>query len=382
MMISDKIRSLVASVVICSLLVITGCAPVSEEAVVPKLEPKVVEPKVTKPKVIEPKVAEPKVVEPKVVQPKVVEPKVVEPNAPPAETVTLALKFTPQDSTTYKLITEAQRSVRFEGSLTNEKNLKGGETGSRTEMIFTQQIQSVDDKGNAIARITIKELKYSAKVRDNTIVDFDSSKEKDPNNPLLKLIGQSYTIEITPAGQVLKVVDASEAQAAVKGGTSAHKTASIQLSPNVIKERHSISALPVRDKSRLSAGANWNRIKTFAFGLMGAQSYRRVYTLKEIKEQDNRKLAVIEMNAIPTSEMAEQLHQQKAMGDFSKMFDNTETYTGELTLDLATGKVERYFEKLESEWVAVEPSIGEASDKEPAVLRMKTSRLHSLEKID
>lgn len=408
MMITHKTCSLIAGIVICSLLVLTGCAPVSEQAAEPKvtepkvLEPKVVEPKVTEPKAVEPKVVQPKVVEPKVVEPKVVEPKVVEPNvaepkvvtprvtepkvvepnAPPAETVTLALKFKPQDSTTYKLITEAQRIVKFEGSLTKQKNLKGGQTGSKTEMTFTQKIQSVDNVGNAIAKITIKELKYLARVRDKAIVDFDSSKTKDPNSPLLKLIGKSYTIQITPTGNVLKLVDASEAQAAVRGGTTAHKTAATQLSPSVVKERHSINALPARNKNRLRPGDNWNRAKTFAFGIMGSKSYQRAYKLKNIKKQGKRSLATIEMNATPSADNAQQLHQQKAMGAFSNMFDNVETYTGELTLDLTAGKIEKYFEKLQSEWVAVEPSVGEATEKEPAILRMKASRFHSLEKID
>jgi hypothetical protein len=65
------------------------------------------------------------------------------------------------------------------------------------------------------------------------------------------------------------------------------------------------------------------------------------------------------------------------------MFENTETYTGELKVDLNAGKVEKCLEILESEWIAVEPTVGQKDgEKEPAVLTMTAMRLYSLEKID
>ncbi|MBA7676877.1 hypothetical protein ES703_85122 [subsurface metagenome] len=64
------------------------------------------------------------------------------------------------------------------------------------------------------------------------------------------------------------------------------------------------------------------------------------------------------------------------------MFDNIETYTGRLELDLTAGKVEKYIEELQTEWVAVDPSAGQKDDKEPAVLTMSDTRFYSLEKID
>ena len=111
---------------------------------------------------------------------------------PGGETTTVALKFTPQDSSTYRVVTKTERGLKFEGALTKDTNLKGGNNSSRTEMAFTRQIQSVDNKGNAVAKITINGLKYHSVVKDNTVLDFDSSREKDKNNPVVKLIGKSY----------------------------------------------------------------------------------------------------------------------------------------------------------------------------------------------
>jgi len=354
-MVLKKVFRCLAAAVICSMLLTAGCAPEAKETAKPQVKPEEEKPKV-----------------------------VVEEVKPEKEkpAVELALKFAPGDSTTYKSTIHAQRSIRWEGPLPDEGAFKGGQTSSRVEITFARQIQSVDDKGNAVAKITIEALKYLSIIKDNPALDFDSSRAKDQNHFLAKLIGQSYTIEITPAGRVSKIIDVSQAQAALRGVSSADKTALALLSPDAIKERHAIPAMPPADKKQLRTGDNWNGLKTFSFGLMGSKSYERIYTLKEVKEAGSRRVAVVEMKAAPTTEMAEQLHQQQTVSSFSKMFDNTETFTGRLKLDLNTGKVENCFEKLESEWIAVEPMAGQQTDKEPAVLKMTAVRLYRLEKTD
>ena len=298
-----------------------------------------------------------------------------------AQTATLALKFTPDDVTTYKVTTERERGVIWEGPLTNKpKSFVGGHTGNKIEVTFTQQIQSVDDEGNAVAKITIKGLKYLAKVKDNIILDFDSSREKDRNNPLGKLIGQSYTIEITASGEVSKVIDVSGARTAV-GGASANQRAARLLLAEVIKEQHSIPALSAVEKNQLRPGESWNDIKTFSFGPMGSKSYERIYELKEINNINGRRIAIVEMSVVPSSEKAKELHKEQLTGFFSKMFDTTETYTGELRLDLTAGKVEKYFEEFRSDWIAVDPMAPE-KEKEPDMLRMSATRLYRIERID
>jgi len=296
-------------------------------------------------------------------------------------TVQLALKFTPQDSTTYTVIVEADRSVTWEGPLPEKPTaFKGGHTGNKIEMTFAQRIQSVNDKGNAVTKIEIKALKYLAIVKDDVVLNFDSSREKDKDNLLAKLIGQSYTIQISPAGQVLQVVDANQARAAVDGSSSVHKTASSLLSPAAIQQRHTIPALPPAEKSRLSPGDNWSSIATFSFDMMGSKSYEKIYKLKEIKEADNQQFAIVDMNAVPSSEIAQKLHQEQATNPLEKMFDTSETYAGQLKMDLTTGKVEKCLEKLHVEWVIVDPQA--KGDKEPAALRMTATRFYSIEKID
>jgi hypothetical protein len=116
---------------------------------------------------------------------------------------------------------------------------------------------------------------------------------------------------------------------------------------------------------------------------MGSKTYQRIYTLKEIKKTDDKETAVVQMDAIPSSGMAEDLHKEQSTGLFSKMFDTTETYTGSLQLDLTDGKVKEADEKLKVEWVAAEvPTEQNQENKEPVVLRMGVVRNWRIEKID
>ena len=345
-----RIFGFAASFVLCILLLTGGCTKLAEEPVQTKVEPQK-----TAPAKVE-----------------------LEEQKP---TVKLALKFTPQDSTTYKVTTETDNSVIWESADSEKpKGFTGGHTGRKIEVIFTQQIQSTDDKGNAVAKITIKELKYLAKVKNDITMDFDSSRQEDRQNPLSKLIGKSYTIELTASGQVSKLIDANDARAAVKGDSSANKTAANLLSLKAIMERHTIPALPASDKNQMLPGENWSRIESFSFSMMGSKAYEKIYTLKEIKDVDNRRIAIAQMEAVPSAEYAKELHKEQSATFFASMSDNTETYTGELKLDLTGGKVEEYRENLTTEWLIVDPNPKE--NEQPAALKMTAVRAFSIEKID
>jgi len=297
------------------------------------------------------------------------------------EPIVLALKFTPNDSTTYKLITESDNSVIWESADSEKpKGFTGGHTGRKIETTFTQKIQSTDDKGNAVAKITIKQLKYLVKVKNEITIDFDSSRQQDRQNPLSNLIGQSYTIQITSSGQVSKLIDANDARAAVTGDSTADKMAANLLSLKAIKERHTIPTLPASDKNQMLTGENWSSIKQFSFSMMGAKAYEKIYTLKEIKDVGNRRIAIAQMEAVPSAEYARDMHKEQPASFFANMSDNTETYTGELKLDLTAGKVEECRENLTTEWLIVDPNPKRS--KRPAALKMTAVRSYSIEKMD
>jgi hypothetical protein len=295
----------------------------------------------------------------------------------------LALRFTPGESTDYKVTTEAQDSIQFEGSLLEDPTIKSKNNQrnqNRTEIIFTQRIKSFDDKGNAITNITITGLKSLSIYQNNTALDFDSSEEKDKNNPLMKLVGQNYTIKISPAGQVISVVDANEARAAVGDNQQTAQKTLMLLSEDEIRKRHSIPALPDVQRNTMQIGDKWSSLSTFSFRQMGPKAYERIYTLKKIENINNRQIAIIEMNAIPSPETAQQGQEEQAMSLISNMFDNIETYTGKLTFDMTAGRIEKYLEKLQTEWIIAEGNP--KNNKEPDVIRLKAVRSYKLEKVD
>ncbi len=103
--------------------------------------------------------------------------------------------------------------------------------------------------------------------------------------------------------------------------------------------------------------------------------------LKEINHIAGRRIAIVEMSVVPSSEKAKELHKEQGTGFFSKLFDTTEIYTGELRLDLTAGKIEKYFEEFRSDWIAVNLTAPE-KEKEPDTLRMSATRLYCIERID
>ena len=297
------------------------------------------------------------------------------------QTVKLALKLIPDDSTTYKVATHTDNSLTWEGIDSDKpKDFRGGHTGRKSEITFTQQIHSIDDKGIAIAKITIKELKHLVIVKNDIAMDFDSLRQQDRQNPLIKLIGQSYIIEMTPSGEVSKIIDANDARNAIKGTSVADKTAVDFLSQKAITKHHTIPALPAADENQIRTGEDWSSIKSFSFTMMGSKAYEKIYTLKEIKDIDNRRIAVVRMETVPSTKKAKELHKEQSASFSANMSDDTEIYTGELKLDLTNGKVEEYYEKFISEWLIVDPNPKESEP--PAVLKMGALRSYSIERID
>lgn len=336
---SSKICFLSASLAICTLFLMPGCGPAAEPGAPAGIVPE------------------------------------------PGAHGTLALRFAPQESATYKTTTRTEMSLGFEGAFTEKPEFTNRRNYINIELIFAQQIQSVDDQGNALAKVTIKQLKYLSIFKNEKQLDFDSSREGDQNSPLAKLVGQSYTVKITPNGEVSDITDIEQARAAIVGSSLSHKNALSLLSEEHIKHRHSVPALGPTAEQRLKTGDDWNNTKVFTFPIVGAQSYERVYTFKEIIEQDNQQVAVVEMNAIPSAEMAADLHKKDTTRGIARMFDNTTVYTGQLEFELAKGKVKNYSEKLVSEWIIVNPAANRRGNEEPTALKMGAIRSYSLEEI-
>ena len=281
----------------------------------------------------------------------------------------------------YKVTTETQRRVDWEGNSSNRPDsLSGGQTSNKIEITFNQDILSVDNKGNTVAKITITDLKYILEEKNAIVLDFDYSRAEDKEEPLAALIGKSYTIEITSNGMVSKITDINDTLAAVKESSLNNQNALRLLSTDAIKKRHTISALPDTKMSELKEGQTWSKIEAFSFGLMGAQSYEKTYTLEKIEKNGNHLIATARMNAVPSVEKAKELYQEQGTSIFSSMSDNKDIYTGLLKMDLTSGQIEEYSEKLTAEWVIVDPNPQNA--EQPAALKMTAVQSYSIEKIN
>ncbi len=296
-----------------------------------------------------------------------------EPEPKEAKTaVELALKLPVGQAVTYRVITEAQKSVEWMGPASAKPAaFKDGRTGNHVEMTFEQQVREVRDDG-ALVEVTIKALRYTGEVQNNLVLDFDSTKNEDPNHPLARLIGKSYRLEVSPRGQVLTLVDVEPARQAVASGTALKL-----LSDEEIRDRHEIPPLFALQESPVRPGQSWSDLKTFSFGMMGVKSYERVYTLKEVRQEKGRS-AVVEMKAIPSSALAEEVHKQQTASPFSRMFDNIENYDGRLVLDLGNGQIREYVEQMRTEWVIADLA-GAGDGGRPKALKMTATRLHRLE---
>jgi hypothetical protein len=128
----------------------------------------------------------------------------------------------------------------------------------------------------------------------------------------------------------------------------------------------------------------WSAIKNLNFGTMGTREFERIYTLEEFDPVGTDKVAVIKMEAIPSSTLAQQQHIQQQANPLSQMFDTTESYHGDLQFSLATGEVVAYVEQLDMQWVIADPTVmdTDAEVAHPAVIRMGAAQLNRLKRVE
>ena len=306
-------------------------------------------------------------------------PVVAEVNAEPG--FALALTFAEGQKATYRVVSETERSLKWEGNAAKKPaSFHDGRTGHRIDMTFEQQVQEVDGEGNAVLVVTIKALRYLGLALQRVALDYDSSRPQDLDSPLTKLIGQSYTIKMTPKGEVAAIVDAATARQAAEGNLPANKTAAKLVSDGTIRERHEIAALMASKTTAVQPQEQWSDVKAFSFGMMGAKTYERLYTLDAVDE--NNGTATVQMTAIPATVAPGQVVQGQATNPFAGNFDNTESYTGRLNLDLGTGQIKEYVEELRIEWITADPAALAGGESDPAVLKMGVAESYHLERLN
>lgn len=300
----------------------------------------------------------------------------VEPSRTKPSGTELALKFSVGDTSTYRVKTETVKDYRFEQPSLGKLDEK--RSGAGTEVRFDQVIKSVDAEGNAIAKITLTSINYVMKQENSIKFDFDSEREEDKKASFARLIGQSYTISMSPGGGV-EVVDATRARGIVTE-SSAAKLAESFLSDRAIIKRHSIPALPEESLSA-DIGKTWSRIKLPPKGLLAPKTFEKIYTLEKIEEHGGRRFAFIEMSALE-SDRYDKASGASPLGPLSNMFDTKEDLTGRLVFDLDGGFVSLYKEELIATYLAAQDPEGtQQQDKGPDTLLMRFTDAITVEKI-
>jgi hypothetical protein len=318
-------------------------------------------------------------------QPKKQAPEAVKAAPGPAEEPGVKIELRPAANAQadYKVTTQVRRTVKWEGPVPEKPAFEESSNEDKVEMVFNQRVQSLDPSGRIIEQIMIEQLKYFSTVKNQTIMDFDSTRQSDANSPLAKLIMQIYSIVVEPNDYIASISAAWMIAKLMDANTVADRAGRHLLSPEAITDRHATLLLPRADEARLEPGGRWSRVKTFSFGRMGIKSYEKIYTLREIRDVAGHKIAIIDMNAIPSSEIEEKYRNQQANAEFPQRFDTNETYTGSGEIDLTAGFINNYHENFRTSWIAALPSSPALTEdvNEPVVLRLTAERTYDLEKV-
>lgn len=274
----------------------------------------------------------------------------------------VGLKFQQSEECVYKVTQQSGKSYYFEQP--SKDQVKDKKTDRKVEMVLSQQVKDVTDNGAAVIDVTVDELKYYFKDPEGVQEDFDSTKMSRSSGEFADIVGKSYTIKLDKNGKA-EVVD-NKAISRAAGG----QFASWLFSEERIAERHSLDALP-EDKTVVNTGESWSKVVASPKGMLQSKAYEKVYTLEKVYQENGNRMGLVKMKAVPTSEQPEDgldNQQQDAMGFFSKMFDSRDVYTGKMIVNLDTGQIKKYHEKLDASWVATDDSSG-AKDQ-PDVLKM------------
>ncbi|MHC4237030.1 MAG: DUF6263 family protein [Planctomycetota bacterium] len=287
----------------------------------------------------------------------------------------LSLKFSADDTASYKSTVETVKLFHFDQP--NLGKLKEEQTQNLIEMMFTQTIREVNADGSATATITIDGLKVDIINKNESQFSFDSQKEDDKTAPLAKLLGQNYTVTITPGGTVT-LLDAKKALASVTSTYEKKFVKGMLLDPKAVAIRHQITAFPKDAAPAYSVDDTWSQVAPSPPGLLAPKSYNKTYTLTGI----DGTVATVQMAASESAEPVESAQPAGGMGMFAKMFDNTDDYTGTLKLDMATGTVLTSGETLISTYTAQEMPENGDPEKGPDVLTMQFTHRTQLENLD
>jgi hypothetical protein len=288
----------------------------------------------------------------------------------------VVLKPVPEQVSTYKAVDLFRKDYLFDQPSSNKKTVKNTELN--TEVVYEQITKGVDAEGNVTEDITIKAIKYLNTDSEGVNIDYDSSGSTDTGNAFTMLIGRTYTIKMSPSFKVLEITNIEPIREAIKKGKD-ERFAKGLVDDEGVRRRHEVLAMPDKDKETLKTGDSWSRVVASPPGQLIPKNYEKIYTVEKITDGT----VLIKMNATPTSKMLEnQPKQSEGFEIFRNLFDSEDNYTGQLLIDVKTGRVYEYNESLNSKYTAAEFPKGEPKPEKPDVLNLSFTESHSIELLD
>ncbi|MBM4102735.1 MAG: hypothetical protein FJ263_01615 [Planctomycetes bacterium] len=291
-----------------------------------------------------------------------------------APSAKIALTFAPQQTARYESISKMIKDVDFDQP--SLKKSKKEQVSTTITVKFDQTIADVQPDGTATADIAIRAVQFKQVNKDEVRLAFDSTAEKSKNEPLSKIIGQSYRIAMDPNGAV-KVIDAAKARAAVSGSDEQKKIAQKILSDESIIERHQLP-LPKAGQNMISAGKTWTQVVPSPPGLLAPKFFEKVYT---VSTADKSKTVVTMSARENLKQKAETPKNTGNLGFLAKLFDNQDEYTGKIVLNPA-GTLAEYEETLVSSYTAQDKPKDAAQDVAPDTLIMRLTYGISVKKVN
>ncbi|MCD4830270.1 MAG: hypothetical protein K8R02_00510 [Anaerohalosphaeraceae bacterium] len=294
-------------------------------------------------------------------------------------TVDMTMNLAPQSETVYKVVKTSVKDYEFiQPGLNKELKKK---TLNTAEITFAQNVTGIEENGNAAVDITIKAIKVVSSDPKGTTIDFDSTRAEDGSKPLSEFVGRSYKIEISKSG-VVTAKDISAVQNVLKGGLEKRIAARL-FKKEEIQKRHQVMALMSAKQGSYAKGDSWSVLAASPPGMLKSKSYEKVYTVEQLNQQGDNKIAVINMKALPSSKRAPNVSSgQSGMGFLANMFDEQDDYTGRMEINLTTGQIQKYYETLEAQWVAIEQAGTQKNDKGPDQLTMGLTSSYSIETVN
>lgn len=160
---------------------------------------------------------------------------------------------------------------------------------------FAMNVDDVDDKG--LATLTCKYDAVAIKMAGLQELDYDSEKDKEaPDEPMAqmmsKLVGQSFTMKMTPSGKVTDVKGFDKILEAMMKGAGGE--AEQEMARQMMKQMFSDDAFksmmqqmsPPLPEEKVGKGDTWSNEFTLKMPFLGAMKFGIKSKLNDIKEKN------------------------------------------------------------------------------------------------